>query len=234
MKIKNSNVLITGGSSGIGKETAKQFIAKGATVVITGRDETKLKQIAKEIGAIPLLFDISDLKSIPKKAKEAMPLLEGRIDVLVNNAGIGVFPILGEITEADLLNVYNTNVFGLALLTQELLPMFKTQQSGNIINIGSTASLKGFARGSVYAASKFAVRGMTQSWQAELRPDNIRVSLINPSEVTTAFADKTREERNEESNKLGAKDIAKTIISIVEMRDKGFVPEVTVWATNPF
>ena len=107
-------------------------------------------------------------------------------------------------------------------------------QKGHIINIGSTASLKGFARGSVYAASKFAVRGMTQSWQAELRKDNIRVSLVNPSEVTTAFADTAREERNEESNKLGSEDIAQTIISVVEMRDQGFVSEVTVWATNPF
>ncbi|MFT4851565.1 MAG: 3-oxoacyl-[acyl-carrier protein] reductase [Sediminicola sp.] len=234
MEIKSSHVLITGGSSGIGKETAKQFIAKGATVVITGRDETKLKNVATEIGAIPLQFDISDLKVIPGKAKEVITLLGGKIDTLINNAGIGVFPKLGEITEEDLLNVYNTNVFGLALFTQELLPIFKEQQSGNIINIGSTASLKGFARGSVYAASKFAVRGMTQSWQAELRKHNIRVSLVNPSEVTTAFADTAREERIEESNKLGSEDIAQTILSVVEMREKGFVPEVTVWATNPF
>jgi 3-oxoacyl-[acyl-carrier protein] reductase len=234
MKINNSRVLITGGSSGIGKETAKQFIAKGAKVVITGRDESKLNEVANEIGAIPLAFDISNLKSIQQKAKEALSLLEGTIDVLVNNAGIGVFPILGKITEDDLLTVYNTNVFGLALLTQELISTFKAQQSGNIINIGSTASLKGFARGSVYAASKFAVRGMTQSWQAELRKDNIRVSLINPSEVTTAFADNTRVERAEESNKLGPEDIANAILSVVEMRDKAFAPEVTVWATNPF
>jgi len=234
MKINNSRVLITGGSSGIGKETAKQFIAEGAKVVITGRDVDKLQKVANEIGAIPLLFDISDLKSIPEKTREAISLLEGTIDVLINNAGIGVFPLLGEITEDDLKTVYNTNVFGLALITQELIPFFKAQQSGNIINIGSTASLKGFARGSVYAASKFAVRGMTQSWQAELRKDNIRVSLINPSEVTTAFADTNREERNEESNKLGAEDIAQAILSVVNMRDKGFVPEVTVWATNPF
>jgi 3-oxoacyl-[acyl-carrier protein] reductase len=234
MDINNSRVLITGGSSGIGKETAKQFIANGAKVVITGRDETKLNYIAAEIGAIPLLFDISNLKSIPQKVKEALVHLDGTVDVLINNAGIGIFPLLGDITEADLLAVYNTNVFGLALLTQELISTFKAQQSGNIINIGSTASLKGFARGSVYAASKFAVRGMTQSWQAELRKENIRVSLINPSEVTTAFADLTRKERNEESNKLGAEDIAQTILSVVEMRDKGFVPEVTVWATNPF
>ena len=75
---------------------------------------------------------------------------------------------------------------------------------------------------------------MTQSWQAELRKDNIRVSLVNPSEVTTAFAEMTRAEREEQTNKLGSEDIAHAIISVVEMRDKGFVPEVTVWATNPF
>lgn len=234
MKIKNSKILITGGSSGIGKETAKQFIEKGAKVVITGRDENKLKKVASEIGAIPLTFDISNLSSIPEKAKETMSLLGGRIDVLVNNAGIGTFPKIGEITEDDLKKVYATNVFGLALLTQEMVPHFKVQQYGNIINIGSTASLKGFVGGSVYAASKFAVRGMTQSWQAELRKDNIRVSLVNPSEVTTAFFADSRTERDEESNKLGSADIAQTIVSVVEMRDKGFVPEVTVWATNPF
>ena len=237
MEINNSRVLITGGSSGIGKETAKQFIAKGATVVITGRNENKLKKVAHEIGAIPLVFDISDLKSIVQKAKDALSLLEGKIDTLVNNAGIGAFPLLGEITENDLLSVYNTNVFGMALLTQELLPKFKEQSSGNIINIGGTASQKGFAHGSVFAASKFAVRGMTQSWQAELRKYNIRVTLVNPSEVTTAFtyqSRKNREERKEQESKLGSEDIAHTIISIVEMRNKGFIPEVTVWATNPF
>ena len=237
MEINNSRVLITGGSSGIGKETAKQFIAKGAQVLITGRDEDKLKRVAREIGAIPLVFDIGDLTSIVQKAKDALSLLEGKIDTLVNNAGIGAFPLLGEITENDLLSVYNTNVFGMALLTQELLPKFKEQSSGNIINIGGTASQKGFAQGSVFAASKFAVRGMTQSWQAELRKYNIRVTLVNPSEVTTAFtyqSRKNREERKEQENKLGSEDIAHTIISIVEMRNKGFIPEVTVWATNPF
>lgn len=234
MELKDSKIVITGGSSGIGKETARLFIDKGASVVITGRDEAKLKRVASEIGAIPLTFDISQLNLIPQKAKEALSLLEGKIDVLVNNAGIGRFPMLGEITEDDLHQVYTTNVFGLSLFTQEFIPTFKAQQSGNIINIGSTASQKGFARGTVYAASKFAVRGMTQCWQAELRKDNIRVCLVNPSEVTTAFADENRKERAEQSNKLGAEDIASTIVSIVEMRDKGFVPEVTVWATNPF
>ncbi|WP_435577883.1 SDR family oxidoreductase [Gilvibacter sp.] len=234
MKLQNKNVLITGGSSGIGKKTARKFIEKGANVVITGRDANKLKEVANELGAIPLPFDISDLKSIPIKAKEAVNLLKGKIDVLINNAGIGVFPLLGEVTEQNLMDVYNTNVFGLVLLTQEILPLFKKQNYGDIINIGSTASSKGFARGTVYASSKFALRGITQSWQAELRKDNIRVCLVNPSEVTTAFADTNRQERKEESNKLGSEDVAHTIVSIIEMRKKGFIPEVTIWATNPF
>jgi 3-oxoacyl-[acyl-carrier protein] reductase len=234
MEINNSSILITGGSSGIGKETALQFIKKGATVVITGRDENKLIQAAEEIGAIPLLFDISAIHTINEMAEKALSLLGGKIDVLVNNAGIGVFPKLGEITIEDLQSVYSTNVFGLALLTQEIVKTFKTQNFGNIINVGSSASLKGFVGGSVYAASKFAVRGMTQSWQAELRKFNIRISLINPSEVATAFATTDRLEREEMPNKLGSKEIAHAIVSSVEMRDKGFVPELNVWATNPF
>ncbi len=234
MEINNSNVLITGGTLGIGKETAKQLIQKGAKVVITGRDENRLKKVASEIGAIALLFDISDFKSINEMAAKSISLLGGKIDTLINNAGIGVFPKLGDITINDLQSVYATNVFGLALLTQEIVKSFKNQNYGNIINIGSTASLKGFVGGSVYAASKFAVRGMTQSWQAELRKFNIRVSLVNPSEVATAFGDANRVEREEMPNKLGSEEIAHSIVSVIEMRDKGFVPELTVWATNPF
>ena len=234
MEIKNSNIIITGGSSGIGRATAEMLINKGASVLITGRNEKKLIEVANIIGATPLLFDISNLNSIPQKAKEAVELLGGKVDTLVNNAGIGTFPLLGEITAEDLMSCYNVNVFGLALLTQEIAKHFQENKYGNIINLGSTAALKGFARGSIYAASKFAVGGMTQSWQAELRKFNIRVTLINPSEVTTAFANEDRIERVEEDNKLGSQEIAHAIVSTIEMRDKGFIPEVTIWATNPF
>ena len=75
---------------------------------------------------------------------------------------------------------------------------------------------------------------MTQSWQAELRKFNIRISLVNPSEVATAFAALDREERDEMPNKLGSEEIAHSIVAVVEMRDKGFIPELNVWATNPF
>lgn len=234
MFIKDSHVIITGGSSGIGRETAKEFISKGAKVLITGRDKDKLESVASDIGAIPMLFDIADLESIPKKTKEAMELLGGKLDTLVNNAGIGLLAKLGEIPIDHFKKVYNTNVFGLALFTQEIVPYFKSQQYGNIINVGSTGSLRGAAGGTVYAGSKFALRAMTLTWQIELRKDNIRVSQINPSEVTTAFANEERVEREEEVNKLGGQDIAHGIVSMVEMRDKAFVTEMTVLATNPF
>ncbi len=234
MKIKNSRILVTGGSLGIGKETAKQLVKEGATVVITGRDKKRIEMAAGEIGAIPFVFDISDIASIKENSVKCISLLNGKIDALINNAGIGVFPALGDITIDDFNKVYTTNVFGLALLTQEIAGVFKAQKYGNIINIGSTASLKGFANGTVYASSKFALRGMTQSWQAELRKYNIRVTLVNPSEVTTAFANKDREEREELSNKLNSDEIAHAILSALKMRDKGFIPEINIWATNPF
>ena len=234
MNLNGSNILVTGGTLGIGKETARQLVDKGAKVVITGRDRRRTEEAASEIGAIPMEFDISELDAIPKKAAEAIELLNGRLDAVINNAGIGVRRSLTEVTFADFQKVYTTNVFGLALLTKELVPIFVRQDYGNIVNIASTAALKGYPNGTVYASSKFALRGMTQCWQAELRPHNIRVMLVNPSEVTTAFGNPDRVERDVMSNKLDSRQIAHSIISTLEMDNKGFIPELTIWATNPF
>ena len=233
MDLKGKKILVTGGSLGIGKATAQAMITKGATVMITGRNKKRVEKAAEEIGAIPMVFDVADTDHIDKNVKVVLDKLGG-IDVLLNNAGIGEFGLLEEITLAGFQRVFNTNVFGLTMLTQALLPTFKKQQGGNIINIGSTAALRGFAHGSVYTASKFAVRALTQCWQAELRKDNIRVFLVNPSEVTTAFNQTDRVEREVVDNKLRPEEIAHVIVQNLEMDNRGFVPEVSVWATNPF
>ena len=154
--------------------------------------------------------------------------------MLINNAGTGCRRDVEDLNIEDFLHVYNVNVFGLSILTKEIIPTMKQQDKGTIINIGSTASLKGYKGGSIYASSKFAVRALTQCWQAELRPHNIRVCQVNPSEVPTAFANKERVERQEIDNKLTTKEIAHAITSAIEMDERGFINELNVWATNPF
>jgi len=233
MQLQNAKVVVTGGSSGIGKATAQLLIEKGAKVLITGRNAEKLEQVAQEIGATALALDMADSEQFTAAAQKVQDLMGAPIDVLINNAGIGEFAPLGQLSLEQFQKVYMTNVFGLSLLTQAFLPQLKAQK-GNIVNIASTAGLKGFATGSIYASSKFALRGLTQCWQAELRPHNIRVQLVNPSEVTTAFNQKDRVERAEEAKKLRSQEIAHAIASALEMDDRGFIPELTVWATNPF
>lgn len=234
MDLKGKKILITGGTSGIGKKTAEMLVSRGATVLVTGRSAIKVEEVKKDLGVLALQFDLSLTENIAAKAKESIAILGGAVDALINNAGLGVFGSIDELNIKDFHKVFNTNVFGLALLTKEIVANMKVQNQGTIINIGSSASVKGFKYGSIYSASKFALRGLSQCWQTELRPFNIRVCQVNPSEVTTAFAQENRKERQELDNKLAPEEIAHTIIALLEMRNKGYVPEVNVWATNPF
>jgi len=231
--VSGKKVLITGGSSGIGKATAKMLIQHGAIVSITGRDKEKLENVASEINAIPIHLDVSKYNSIAVKVLDAFHSMKG-IDVLINNAGIGEFARLEDVKISQFEKIFSTNVFGLTMLTQEVAKFFKTQQHGSIINIGSSAATAGFPSGSVYCASKFALRGLTECWRHELRRENIKVMLINPSEVTTAFNNKKRLERENEPKKLTPDEIAHAIVSAIRMDDRGFIPELNVWATNPF
>lgn len=232
--MKDQVFLITGGSSGIGKATAKHLIAQGAKMAITGRNQEKLDRVAQEIGAYGIHADVTKDKDIDRMYELVLSRF-GRLDGLINNAGIGgAWKELDELTREDLDSIYQTNVYGAMLVGAKAAGIFKKQGSGAIVNIASTAGLKGFAKGTVYASSKFALRGMTQCWQAELRPHNVRVMLVNPSEVTTAFGQESREERPEEAKKLTSDEIAHTIVTQLQMDPRGFVPEVTVWATNPW
>ena len=234
MNVKGKNIIITGGSLGIGKETAKSLVEKGANVLITGRSEKRLIEAKLYTNADILEFDISDFENMSENAKKCLEFLDNKVDVLVNNAGIGVRSTIEDLSINDFLKVFNVNVFGLSLFTKEIVPFMKDQKSGTIINIGSTASLKGYKTGSIYSSSKFAVRCLTQCWQAELRPFNIRVCQVNPSEVTTAFGNNERIERSEVHNKLTVREISHAIVSAIEMDERGFINELNVWATNPF
>ena len=234
MNLNGKNILITGGSLGIGKETAVGLLEKGANILVTGRSKKRLINAFKNTSVKTIDFDIGNLDSIEVNAKQCLNILENKVDVLINNAGIGFGKSIEEINKEDFLQIFNVNVFGLSLFTKEIIPTMKCQNNGTIINIGSTASLKGYKNGSIYASSKFAVRCLSQCWQAELRKHNIRVCQINPSEVTTAFGSLERKEREEIHNKLTPKEVAHAIISTIEMDNRGFINELNIWATNPF
>ena len=234
MELKGKNIIVTGGSLGIGKETAYQLVKKGANVLITGRSQQRLVKAKNYTGAEAIQFDISDHSNISNHALKCIELFQGQVDVLINNAGVGVRKSILELSINDFLKVFNVNVFGLALFTKEIVPLMISNSYGTIINIGSTASLNGYENGSIYSSSKFALRCLTQCWQAELRKYNIRVCQINPSEVTTAFGNPKRIERESIKNKLTPKEISHSIVSAIEMNERGFINELNVWATNPF
>ena len=233
MKLKGSRIVLTGGSSGIGKKTAEDLLAKGANVIITGRDENKLGKVALAIGCTAFHADVS----IEEEAKATINFaLEkwGGIDVLINNAGYAEWGLIHELDMTKMQEVFATNVFGATMMAKYAAEVFIKQKHGNIINIASTAASKGFVQGSIYASSKFALSGLTECWRAELRKFNVRVMQINPSEVPTAFGKADRAERELESNKLSPLEISSTLISALEMDDRGMITEVTVIATNPF
>jgi len=232
MNLQNATALVTGGSSGIGYSIAKVLIDAGARVAITGRDEKKLYKAAESLNAVAIRADVANEADVQRTYREALQAL-GHLDILVNNAGFGVFKKLVDMDRTSFDAVFATNVTGTMLMGREAAKHFIQQNKGNIVNICSTASLRGAANGTAYYASKFALRGMTECWRAELRQHNVRVFLINPSEVLTNFGAAAGFTQKDNPTKLRGEDIAHMIKAALEMDDRGFTPELTIFATNP-
>jgi 3-oxoacyl-[acyl-carrier protein] reductase len=232
MELRNATALVTGGSSGIGYAIAKALLESGCRVAITGRDSGRLTKAAGELGATAIRADVANEQDAIRSVSEALAAF-GQLDILVNNAGAGVFKPLVRMGRSEFDAIFATNVTGAMLMGREAAKHFIDRQRGNIVNICSTASLRGAANGTAYYASKAALRSMTECWRAELRQHNIRVFLINPSEVLTSFAAAAGIEQKANSSKLQAEDIAGMVRAALEMNDRGFTPELTIFATNP-
>jgi 3-oxoacyl-[acyl-carrier protein] reductase len=232
MDLKNAVVLITGGSSGSGHAAAEVLAKAGARVAITGRDPARLAAAARSLGVVGIQADVANEADVLRTFREVKEKL-GDLDILINNAGVGVFKELIDMDRASFDAVFSTNVTGAMLMSREAAKIFKERKGGNLINISSTASLRGAPKGTAYYASKFALRGMTECWRAELRKYNIRVFLINPSEVITNFGAASGFNQKDNPTKLRPEDIAHMVKAVLEMNDRGFTPELSVFGTNP-
>jgi 3-oxoacyl-[acyl-carrier protein] reductase len=232
MDLNKAIALVTGGSAGIGRAIAEMLTAAGARVAITGRDKEQLAEAARAIGAHAIRADVSVESDVQRTYREVIDTF-GDLDVLVNNAGIGVFKPLTAMALDEFDRVFATNVRGPMLMAREAARLFITRNRGNIVNISSTSSLRGAPNGTAYYGSKFALRGMSECWRAELRKHNIRVFLVNPSEVLTNFATVAGIAQKPHESKLRGREVAHMVKAILEMDDRGFTPELSIFATNP-
>ena len=222
--------LVTGGSQGIGAAIVELARAGGHEFVFTGRNQLLIEKLAQKTGAHGLRADVA-VGDDNARAVEACRERMGGLDVLVNNAAYAYRGEIGELDVEAMRKMFDTNVFGLVDITNRVVPLLKAQQRGDIVNIASTSGMKGGATGTSYGASKWAVRGISQCWQAELRTHGIRVTCVCPSEVQTSFGGKVG--RNN-PNKLFAEDIAATIMAALAMPRRALWPELAVFANNPW
>jgi NAD(P)-dependent dehydrogenase (short-subunit alcohol dehydrogenase family) len=180
---------ITGCSTGFGRELAKILLARGYCVVATARDPDKIADLVEDHGAkaLGLALDVEKQSQI-EAAVDAAKRKFGRIDVLVNNAGYGYLAAVEEGDDADIRAVFETNVFGLAALIRAVLPIMRGQKSGAIVNISSMGGFIGFPGSGYYAATKFAVEGLSESLSKEVAPFGIKVLIVEPGPFRTDWA----------------------------------------------
>ena len=237
--------LITGAGSGIGRETARVLAIRGYNVILCGRNQEKLLSLQKELTvkyeaqAYVKKLDVTDVENINAVAKECLEEFEG-IDVLVNNAGLarGLEPY-NQNREDGILEMIDTNIKGLMMMTRAFLPSMLEHNTGHIINIGSTAGLYAYAGGAVYCATKSAVKTFSEGVRIDVIDSNIKVTTIQPGLVETPFSevrfrgDKERAAKvYEDIDALQAQDIAEIIAFTVSQPLRVQISDIVIMANQ--
>lgn len=235
--LKNKNALITGAGKGIGKAVALALAAEGTNVILLARTTADLEQTAKEaqafgIKTLTLTADIADINSVNQAVEKALAEFK-TIDILINNAGVGKFGKFLELTPEEFENIIRVNLMGVYYATRAVLPGMIEQQSGDIVNISSSAGLRGAALTSAYSASKFAVLGLTESLMQEVRKHNIRVTALTPSTVATDMAKDLNLTDGNPETVMQPEDLAELIVAQLKLNKRVFIKDSGMWSTNP-
>lgn len=229
MSLKDKLVVITGASRGMGREISISIANEGAKVVLIGRTKSELNKLSDEIGnanASVISIDISN-EELVKKAVEEVSNKYGRIDFLINNAGVGYFKNLEKFSEEEWDSVMSTNVKGTFLMSKHIVPLMKKEKSGHILTIASDVSKRTFAEGSVYCASKYAQDALMSSLRSETRSFGIKVSVIYPGLVDTYFGDSDMG-GDHKKDWLKTKDIADAVMYVLNTPKNVVVDELMI------
>jgi NADP-dependent 3-hydroxy acid dehydrogenase YdfG len=217
-RLQNKVAVITGASAGIGQACARALAREGARLVVTARRQDRLEQLvaeAKHLGSegVFVIGDAREEETARQTVEQAMNAF-GRIDILINNAGVGNYKNLVDTSLEDYDEMMDSNVRSTFLFTRHAVPVMIKQHEGLVLMISSMAGVYGFAGEAVYCATKFAQIGFAQALDKELRPHGIKVGTICPGGVKTEFAiGKGRTEAGvEQSDMLEAEDVAQAVL----------------------
>ncbi|WP_264534751.1 3-ketoacyl-ACP reductase [Flavobacterium sp. N1736] len=235
--LKNKNALITGAGKGIGKAIAIALAKEGVNVILVSRTQADVDQLAVEtsnlgVKSLALSADVSDINSINKAVEKAFAEFKS-IDILINSAGIASFGKFLELEPDAWERIIQVNLMGTYYTTRAVIPNMIERQTGDIINISSTAGLNGNALTSAYSASKFAVLGLTDSLMQEMRKHNIRVTALTPSTVATDMAKDLNLTDGNPEKVMQSEDVAELIIAQLKLSSRVFIKNSSIWSTNP-
>ncbi len=237
MNLGGAACVVTGATQGIGRAIATALGKRGATVAVCARNERDVALLTGELRsmgarAVGAPCDVADEASVA--AFHSLVDREiGPADVVVNNAGVGFFAPLDELTVTQFDQTLGVNVRGTFLVTRAFVPAMKSRGTGHIVNIASLAARSGFEGGTAYAASKHAVLGFSRSLMLELRQYGIRVMTICPGSVVTRFFRKAGAEIERPDRKLQPEDVADAVIAALTQPDRALVSELDLRPTTP-
>ena len=236
IELSNKVAIVTGGSKGIGRAIAESLVTAGAGVAITARNDDEIGSTVTELKklgagtAAGYVCDVRDYEQVKSVVAEVAKEFGG-LDILINNAGVGIFAPVESMSVEDFRAVLETNVFGVFYCCHEATPLMKQRGGGYIINISSLAGANPHPRMAAYNASKFGLNGFSEALMQEVRHDGIKVSYIMPGSVNTAFGGD--EPSAEKSWQLQPHDIAQVVMNLLEFPERSLPSRVEIRPSIP-
>lgn len=233
MDLQKKIAIITGASSGLGAAISNALVDAGVLVYGVARNQNKLQELKDRLGNnfLSAIVDITVEKDVKDWFDETFSQ-DRSPDILINNAGAGSFGKIDEMPSEEWYKMINTNLNGMYFITSEAVKFMKLKsESSHIINIGSILGITTRAEGAAYSATKYGISGFSESLFKELRGDNIKVTCLNPGSIDTGFFKSSG--INSHHNMLQTKDIASTLIHILQTPDNMLISEMTVRPLNP-